>query len=295
MFEPLVTIGADGKPAPLLATSWHPIGNAAWAFELRPATFSDGTPFTPDDVAFSFQRAVDVPNSPTGFGPYLHSVASVETTGPHSIAVHTNGPAPILPQMLSMIGIVSREHGTSATTADYNSMQAAIGTGPYKVTAWDRGAGVTLERNASYWGAAPAWQTVRINYISNPGSRVSALLAGDVDLIDLVPAPDVPRLQADPALHVTSSVSYATVGFLPDVTERVPPFITDNADQPLLRNPLADLSAIYCTVIRPTVAPSALRVPCTRTFTPCCTRLLSARSIRVTGTPGSRMSSDSPP
>src|SRR4051794_12906019 len=51
----------------------------------------------------------------------------------------------------------------------------------------------------------------------------------------------------------------------------------------------------YWTVIRLTLAPSALRTPCTRTFTPSFTRLLSAVSMRVTGTPGSTMSSDSPP
>ena len=119
LYDPLVAVEADGRLVPLLATSWHPVGDHGWAFELRPnARFSDGTALTPDDVAFTFQRARDVPNSPTGFGSYLLSVASVETTGPHSILVHTKGPSPLLPQLLSSIQIVSRHVGAGATTAD---------------------------------------------------------------------------------------------------------------------------------------------------------------------------------
>ncbi len=241
IYDPLVAVDADGKLVPLLATSWHPVGNDAWAFDLRDATFSDGTKLTPDDVAFTFQRARDVPNSPTGFGSYLLSVASVETTGPHSILVHTKGPSPLLPQLLSSIEIVSRHAGEGASTADYNSTKAAIGTGPYRVITWERGGSMTLERNDHYWGPKPEWQRVKIRYIPNPGARVSALMAGDVDLIDQVSATDIAQIAANPAFRVTKSVSYAIVGFLPDVTERVPPFITNNDGTTPQHNPLADL------------------------------------------------------
>jgi peptide/nickel transport system substrate-binding protein len=227
---------------PLLATSWHPVGEQGWAFELRPnATFSDGTALTPDDIAFTFQRAGNVPNSPTGFGSYLLSVASVETTGPHSILVHTKGPSPLLPQLLSSIQIVSRRVGEGATTADYNTMKATVGTGAFRPVAWEHGGSLTLVRNEHYWGPPPDWATVHIRYIPNPGSRLGALLAGDVDLIDQVSATDVAMVSANTAFRVTHSVSYAIVGFLPDVTERAPPFITLNDGTTPSVNPLADL------------------------------------------------------
>jgi peptide/nickel transport system substrate-binding protein len=242
VFEPLVTIGEDGAPRPLLATSWESVGDAAWRFHLRPGVvFSDGAPLTPDDVAFTFARAPNVPNSPTGFGPALRQVASVEAEDPHTILIRTTGPAPMLPKLLSAICIVSRHAGEGATTADYNSTKAAIGTGPYRVIAWERGGGATLVRNDRYWGARPEWDSVRIRYMGNPSSRVAALLAGDVDVVDQVAGPDVELLQANPALRVATSTSLAVVALLPDVTERVPPFITANDGAPLQRNPLADL------------------------------------------------------
>ncbi|WP_186374275.1 ABC transporter substrate-binding protein [Roseomonas gilardii] len=242
IFEPLLTIGEDGQPKPLLAAAWTARGNEGWEFELREdARFSDGAPLTPDDVVFTFQRAPNVPNSPTGFGSNLRAVTGVEILGPHRILVRTDGPAPMLPRLLSNIFIVSRHAGEGATTADYNSTKSAIGTGPYRVTGWDRGAGISLVRNERYSGAAPEWRRVNIRYIPNAAARVGALRAGDVDLIDQVSAQDLPALQASSTFNVTSSVSYAVVGLLPDVTERAPPYITGNDGQPLERNPLADV------------------------------------------------------
>jgi peptide/nickel transport system substrate-binding protein len=275
IYDPLVAVEADGRVVPLLATSWHPVGDHAWAFELRPdAKFSDGTALTPDDIAFTFQRARDVPNSPTGFGSYLLSVASVQTTGPHSIVVHTKGPSPLLPQLLSSIEIVSRHAGAGATTADYNSMKAAIGTGPFRPVAWERGGSLTLARNEHYWGPKPDWAIVHIRYIPNPGSRLGALLAGDVDLIDQVSGTDVVSVSANPAYRVTHSVSYAIVGFLPDVTARPPPFITENDGTAPQQNPLADLrvrQAIDMAIDRKAIAERLMAgqaVPATQIMLP---------------------------
>ena len=242
IFEPLVTIADDGTIKPLLATSWEPAGATAWRFQLRPEVrFSDGAALTPEDVAFTFTRARNVPNSPTGFGPALRQVELVEAEGPHTILVHTKGPAPMLPKLLSAICIVSRHAGEGATTADYNITKAAIGTGPFRVTGWERGGGVTLVRNDRYWGARPEWDSVRIRYIPNAGARLAALLAGDVDLIDQVAGTDVATVKQNPALRLASSISYAIVAFLPDVTQRAPPFITGNDGAKLAQNPLADL------------------------------------------------------
>jgi len=242
IFEALTSIGADGQPHPLLATAWRAVGDTGWEFDLRPeAKFSDGTPLTPDDVVFTFQRAPNVPNAPTSYGSNLRDVASVEVTGPHRIRVHTKSPAPMLPRLLSNISIVSRHVGEGATTADYSATTAAIGTGPYRVTSWERSSKATLERNEGYWGTAPEWRNVTIRYIPNAAARVGALRAGDVDIIDQVSAQDLEALRTSPDFNVVSSVSYAVVGFLPDVTERVPPFITGPDGEALEHNPLADL------------------------------------------------------
>jgi peptide/nickel transport system substrate-binding protein len=58
MYEPLVDRGKKLELVPGLATSWKQTSPKVWRFELRRGVkFHDGTPFTADDVSFSYQRA----------------------------------------------------------------------------------------------------------------------------------------------------------------------------------------------------------------------------------------------
>ena len=58
VYEPLVGRGKDMALVPVLATKWTQTSPTVWRFELRKGVkFHDGTPFTADDVVFSFKRA----------------------------------------------------------------------------------------------------------------------------------------------------------------------------------------------------------------------------------------------
>ena len=61
-----------------------------------------------------------------------------------------------------------------------------------------------LTRYDGWKGEKPEWERVTFRFLPNPGARVAALLAGDVDLIDVPPAADIPRLKSDPKLAVAS-------------------------------------------------------------------------------------------
>src|ERR1700722_992263 len=129
-FETLTVIDADGQPMPKLATGWTLVDDSTWDITLRPdVTFSDGAPFTADDVAFTLQRASALPTTVANFSEYVKFVARVEVTGPLRLRLTTHAPFPLLPDYMASVGIVSRVHGQNATTADYNSGTAAIGTG----------------------------------------------------------------------------------------------------------------------------------------------------------------------
>ena len=86
--------------------------------------------------------------------------------------------------------------GTYPKTEAFNSGQAAIGTGPYKLSRFTKGDRIILERNDAYWGEKPAWERIVFRPITSAGPRVAALLAGDVDLIENVPIQDIERDQA---------------------------------------------------------------------------------------------------
>lgn len=243
VFDRLVDRDAAARPVPGLAVAWQPAGDTGWDFTLRPGVrWHDGAAFTADDVAFTIERARNVPNSPGGFAGMLRAIARVEVLGPLQVRLHTNGPAPTLPRDLALVHIVSRHVGAGATTADYNAGRAAIGTGPYRLVANSPGDRIDLARNDAWWGAAPAWPQVSLRFLPNPAARSAALLAGDVDLIDQPALADLPRLRSDPAITVAEAPALRVIRVQADFSHPTePPFVTDNAGQRMARNPLNDV------------------------------------------------------
>ena len=241
LFETLTAIDANSHLVPNLATAWTLANDTTWDITLRPdVTFSDGTKLTADDVAFTLRRASEVPSTVTTFAEYVKGIASIEVTGPHQLRLTTQGPFPLLPEYMASIGIVSRAHGENATTADYNSGTAAIGTGPFRLKSWARGDRLEMERNERYWGTRPAWNSITFRYVKNASSRLATLLAGDVDLIDTVSVQDIERLRNDKRFTVISGLSADIVGFVFDKRAQPSPKITGNDGQPLPANPFHD-------------------------------------------------------
>jgi peptide/nickel transport system substrate-binding protein len=242
LFETLTTEDPQDHLTPNLALSWRLLDDTTWEFTLRPGvTFSDGTPLTADDVAFTLHRVPNVPTTVADFSEYVKPIARIEIVDPLTVRLHTSAPFPLAPDYLSAIGIVSRKHGQDTTTADYNTGRAAIGTGPFRFVAWARADRIVLARNTTYWGKPPAWDRVELHYIRNQSSRLAALLAGDVALINAVAVQDVARVKADARFTVASGVSDDVVGLVFDMIDHSSPKITDNDGKPLQRNPFRDL------------------------------------------------------
>src|SRR3546814_18524213 len=82
-----------------------------------------------------------------------------------------------------------------------------IGTGPYKFVEWVKGDRIVLEANPDYWGGKPQWDRVELKPISSGPARVAALLAGDVDVIDVVPTVDISKLKKNKDVVMSSGVS----------------------------------------------------------------------------------------
>lgn len=241
LFETLTTPGASGAPEPHLAQSWTAIGDTMWEFVVRPdVRFSDGTKLTADDAAFTLARVPSMAGSVADFSEYVKGIAGVEVVAPDRLRIVTKGPFPLLPDYLAAIGIVSRAHGETAGTADYNTGKAAIGTGPFRLTHWARGDRLTMARNDIYWGTPPPWDTVIFRYVKNAASRLAALLAGDADLIDTVSVQDIERARSDPRFTVVSALSADLVGFVFDKREGPSPQILASDGGALPTNPFHD-------------------------------------------------------
>jgi peptide/nickel transport system substrate-binding protein len=240
IFDRLVHTDAQQRPVPGLALSWRTLDPTTWEFVLRDGVkFSDGTPFDAQDVLASLRRAPAVPNSPSSFGIYTRAIASAEAVAPNRVVIRTREPYPLLPYDLSAVNIVSRAAET-ASTADFNSGRSAIGTGPFKVVSWTPGDRLVVERNPFWWGGTVPWARVTFRLIVNDTARVAALLAGDVQMIEAVPPTDIARLERDPALRVSRSLTTRFFFLHPDQFRDVTPFATDKVGNALPRNPLQD-------------------------------------------------------
>ncbi len=240
-FDALVAQDATLKTKPALALSWKAIDDTTWEFKLRPnVKFHDGSPFTAEDVVFTYERIPKVPNSPGPYTIYTRSMKSFEIVDPLTLRIHTNGPAPLLPLDVAALPILSKKAMAGAapegkTTAELNSGNGLVGTGPFKFVEWQRGSRIVAERNDNYWGPKPYWKTVILRPLSNNTTRVAALLSGDVDLIEDPPTTDLAKLKTDPKITLAKAISNRVIYIALDQHGEPPIGIPDtNGKNPLM-------------------------------------------------------------
>ena len=225
---------------PGLAESWRVVDDLTWVFKLRKGVkFHDGGDFTADDVLFTFARAGNVPNSPSGFGTYTRGKTLTKIDS-HTIRIATKKPYPLMPNEISVIPIVSKQAAQGASTADYNSGKAAVGTGPYRFVEWVPNDRLILKRFDGYWGDKPDFADIRIQPIKSGPARVAALLAGDVDFIDNVPTPDLGRLRKEKDIVLSQGISNRVIYLHMDQARDDSPFVKGR-DGEKIKNPLKDV------------------------------------------------------
>ncbi len=240
-FDKLVEYGDKLQIVPALATSWKLVDNTTWEFKLRKGvTFHDGSPFTADDVIFSIERIPNVPNSPNSFAQFTRGIESVRKVDDLTIVVKTKAPNPQLLSDFANIFIVSAKAAKGASTADFNSGKAVVGTGPYKLVEFVNAERLVVERNDQYWGGKPAWARVTERIIAKDPTRLAALLAGQVDAIDAVPIPDLERLKKEGRFALFRGPAALVHYVALDSARDESPFVTAKDGKPLGKNPLKD-------------------------------------------------------
>lgn len=241
IFDTLIHKDEHQRLVPGLATEWKPVDDTTWEFKLRHGVkFQDGSDFTADDVVASLKRVPWVPNSPSSFRIYTQAVTGWEVLDPYTIRFKTAAPYPLLPNDLSSVFIIPKKD-ERASTGDFNSGRAAIGTGPFRLVEFVPGDRIVLERNDTYWGPKPAWRRVTLKIIPNNSARVAALLAGDVQIIEQVPSTDYARLKADPNVRISQIVGNRIIYLALDSFRDQSPFVTDKEGAVLPNNPLKDV------------------------------------------------------
>jgi len=204
IYESLVNLDKQLKSVPGLATDWKQTSPTVWHFNLRKnVTFHDGTPFTADDVIFSYQRALsDGSDMKTAVG----AIKEIRKIDDHTIDIETKAPFPILPNVFTRWFIMSKKWCTEnkaekpvdkrkgiENTASFK----ANGTGPFRLKSREPGTRTVLVKNLQYWDKVEGNVDEAIfTPIGNPSTRVAALISGEIDMMEPVPQQDIARINA---------------------------------------------------------------------------------------------------
>lgn len=238
MMEPLVLRDWKGDLHPGLATEWEAIDPQTWRFKLRDGvTFHDGTPFTAEDVKFTFDYVL-APDSLYGTKSRVSQVESVEIEDDHTIVIKTKGPFPTLLNGLSNIGIEPKHYVEEVGRDGMTSKP--MGTGPFQLSRWVPGDRIEYTAFDDYWGGKPAIDTLVLRQVPEGSTRVASLLAGEVAISEELPIDLLETVDQSPNASVVSVES--TVGLLLTFDTSKAPF--DDARVRLALNMAVDKQAI---------------------------------------------------
>ena len=198
LYSELFRFDAKGAVQPDLVASYEQPTPTTYVFHLRPnLKFSDGSPLTATDVAFTFERIADAK-----VGAYLRTllaaVQSADVVDPQTVKVTLSAPDAVFVTLLALpqAAIVSK----AFTLAHNDDLKAAVlGEGPYVLGEWQRGVQLTVTRNPNYYQRGlPRTPEIRFVFYPDDNSRFAALESGAVDMIEYVPWQDISAIRANP-------------------------------------------------------------------------------------------------
>jgi peptide/nickel transport system substrate-binding protein len=244
IYDSLVKSGADDEFLPGLAVSWEQIDDTTWEFALREGvTFHNGEPFTAEAVQFTFERVLD-PATEAPTASLLSTLDRVDVIDPMTVRIITNQPDIMFLQRISELygPIVPPAHVAEVGAEQFGLNP--IGTGPFRLVEWVKNERIVLEAYEDYWNGPPQVDRIIVRPILEDATRISALLAGEVQLINAVPYIRVAELEANPDLRVETIPSPRV--FFVVIDPREAPFDDVRVRQAL--NYAVDVDAIIQTL-----------------------------------------------
>jgi len=275
IYEPLVARDKKLGLVPGLAVSWKQNDPLTWRFELRKGVkFHDGSPFSADDVVFSYQRAQA---EGSDVKTYVGNIKEIRKVGDHTIDIVTRTPFPILPDVLSLWYIMNKrwcETNNAIVPVDKRkgvenaASFRANGTGPFRLKSRDPGVRTVLVRHAGYWDKIESnVDEVIFTPIGNDATRVAALISGEIHMMQPVPVQDAARLAQNPQLTVLQGPELRTIflgmdqkrdELLYSNVKGKNPFKDKRVRQAFYQ--AIDIEAIRTRIMRGAAAPTALMI-----------------------------------
>ena len=189
------------KIVPALATSWKRNANGTvWDFTLRRGvTFHDGEPFNSTAARKSIEYYKD-----KTWGLIWANVKKIDDSDPYHLRVTFSAPSPDLERNMTIAKMISPK-----LIAQNAVGKRAVGTGAYRFQTWKKGSHVALTPNPDYWGAGgPNLEGIELRFIADQTAAITALTAGDLDLVMKVPPKQLATLKRNPKLKAFTDTSW---------------------------------------------------------------------------------------
>lgn len=187
----------DFSTVPGLAQSWDASDDGlTYTYRLRDGlTWSDGTPLTAEDVAWTVNTSRDQEwFNHSSVTVNLTATALDETT----VEITSSVPDPKLPTMDAYI--LPKHIWEAAAAEDVTAFDAldGVGSGPFTLEEWKPGQEWKMVANPSYWGGAPEVDRIVFRVFTDGAAMVTALENGELDAANDVPAEQFVSLQDRP-------------------------------------------------------------------------------------------------
>ncbi len=229
IFETLVGVSPiDGQPVPVLADYWE-IGadGRTYTFHLsEDATWHDGTDFTAEDVEFTFDVALDERSPNPRRSSLLELIDAYRVVDENTFELTSKEPfATFLYDVANAVLImpkhiwegVSPENWANDPGSTGQDPTRVVGTGPFRFGEWVQGDSVTLVPNPDYYvpAAIPVYDELIMRILPEPATEIEALKAGEIDIVEVVPAPNMEDIQNTEGVEVEiyPGFSFAYIGF----------------------------------------------------------------------------------
>ena len=283
VYESLVMRGKKLEILPGLAESWKQTNPTTWVFNLRKGVkFHDGSDFTADDVVFSIKR---LQGKTSNFRVYGNAVGEPTKIDQYTVQLVTPVPNPVMLEMLAnslfMMSRAWAEKNNAVETQDFTNQKEAytarnaMGTGPYTLVSRDPDVKSVFKKNPNWWGLKAGknyWDgnvdDIVYTPIGAPGTRMAALLSGNIDFVLDPPVQDIDKLKQDKSVKLYEGrenriiflqMDQARDELLYSNVKGKNPFKDKRVRQAFYQ--AIDVNAIHRSVMRGLSVPTAINLP----------------------------------
>lgn len=192
------------------------VENTVYTFKIRQdAKWSDGQPLTANDFEYSWKRLCDpetassyaflITDYVVGAEEYFNGEGErddvkVEALDDHTLRVEIKQPTPYFLNLTAFFSYIpTREDMVNTLKEGWEKdPKTCISNGPFKLTEYQIGSHLTLEKNENYWDSSSVGlPSIKVLMLKEGSTALQGYQAGDIQVLDNIPKEDIPKLMAE--------------------------------------------------------------------------------------------------